>query len=54
MVLVMMNIKLLIVYILCIISWVSVSFVPQYADKILLQHSLPFHSESECYKINKE
>ena len=53
-VLVMMKIKLIIIYILCNVSWVSVSFVPQYADKILLQHSLPFHTESECYNINKQ
>ena len=50
----MIEIQLLLVYIVCIVSWASESFVPQYADEILLQHSLPFHSESQCYDSNKQ
>ena len=50
----MIKIQQLLLYIVCIVSWASESFVPQYADEILLQHSLPFHSESQCYNSNKQ
>ena len=50
----MIKIQQLLVYIVCIVSWASESSVPQYADEILLQHSLPFYSESQCYNSNKQ
>ena len=50
----MSKIQQLLVFIVCIVSWASESFVPQYADEILLQHSLPFHSESQYYNSNKQ